>query len=191
MADAYLSQKRVTRWDISAEDLPTPVLVTPANSRLFLLPDKTVDGVGIYKDDVAGLVKTLKHNGVDIDYSSAREDRRYLSEYGAADVAAEIMLAVAGNLTSEVIKSIAMTVWHRVRSAIGAESTQQEVDSANVTVRIAEIVRNDHETVIRGLEITSRATEIEGIIRDAISNDWLTQLPSATSGTTELEDAPE
>jgi hypothetical protein len=191
MADAYSSQKRVTRWDVSVGDLPTTVLATPANSRLFLLPDKTVDGVGIYKDDVAGLVKTLKHNGVDIDFALAREDRRYLSEYGAADVAAVIMLAVAGNLTGDVIKGIAATVWHRVRAAIGAESTQEEVDSANVTVRIAEIVRNDHETVIRGLEITSRVANIEGIIRDAISNGSPTQLPPGTSESTEPEDAPE
>ncbi|MCE3030616.1 MULTISPECIES: hypothetical protein [unclassified Streptomyces] len=187
MTDAYLSQHRVTSWEVSAGDLPARLLTNAVNSRLFLLPDKKVDGVAIYKDDVAGLVKTLKHNGVDIDFAFAREDRRYLSEYGAAEVVAVIALAAAGNLTSDVIKGIAKTVWHRSRSAMGAESTQQEVGSANVTVKIAEIVHSDHETVIRGLEITSRVADVEDVIKEAISNRRPMQLPPGTSGATEPE----
>ncbi|WP_234337749.1 hypothetical protein [Streptomyces sp. NRRL WC-3725] len=158
---------------------------------MFLLPDKAIDGVGIYRDDVAGLVKTLRHHGVDIDFASAREDRRYLSEYGAAEVVAVIGLAVAGSLTSDLIKGVAVAVWHRARSALGPRSTQEEVDSAHVTVRIAEIVRNDRETVVRGLEVTSRVADIESLIRNAISERQPTQLPPGTSDVTEPEDAPE
>jgi hypothetical protein len=181
----------VTRWDVSAGELPKQVLAAPAGNRLFLLPDKTVDGVGLYRDDVAGLVKTLRHHGVEIDFAVAREDRRYLSEYGAADVVAVIGLAVAGTITSDLIKSVALAVWQRTRSAIGGEPTPEEVDSANVTVKVAEIVRNDQETVIRGLEVTSRVADIESLLRNAIGARESTQLSPGVSDVAELEDTPE
>ncbi|WP_327172578.1 hypothetical protein OG471_30655 [Streptomyces sp. NBC_01336] len=139
--------------------------------------------MGLYRDDVAGLVKTLRRRGVDIDFASAREDRRYLSEYGAGDLVAVIGLAVAGNLTGELIKGIAVAVWHRARSALGTDSTPEEVDSANVTVRIAEIVRTDHEVVVRGLEVTSPVADVEGLIRGLISGRVPPQLPHGTTDT--------
>ncbi|WP_078627297.1 hypothetical protein [Streptomyces exfoliatus] len=192
MADANSSQKLVTRWDVPKEDLPSQVLTAAAGGRLFLLPDKTIDGVGIYRDDVAGLVKTLRHNGVDIDFASAREDRRYLSEYGAAgEVVGVIALAVVGNYTGDLIKSIARTAWQRARSAIGTGSSREEVESATVTVRIAEIVRSDQETVIRGLEVTSPVVDIESLLRGAISDRRPTDLPPGSSDTTGSEGVPE
>lgn len=181
MTDTRSSQKCVVPWDVSVGDLPTQVLAARAGGRLFLLPDKTIDGVGIYRDDVAGLLKTLRHHGVDIGFASAREDRRYLSEYGAADVVAVIALAVAGSLTSDLIKSVSLVLWHRARSALGADPVRDEVGSANVTVRIAEIVRNDQETVVRGLEVTSPVADIESLIRDAISDRRPTWLPPEAS----------
>ncbi|MGW6704727.1 hypothetical protein ACWGDE_07530 [Streptomyces sp. NPDC054956] len=192
MTDANPSQKLVTRWDVPQENLPKQVLTAAMDGRLFLLPDKTIDGVGIYRDDVAGLVKTLRHNGVDIDFASVREDRRYLSEYGAAgEVVAVIALAVAGNYTGDVIKSIARTAWQRARSAIGSASPGEEVESAYVTVRIAEIVRSDQETVIRGLEITSPVADIESLLRGALSDRHPTELSSGSPSSAPSEDAPE
>lgn len=191
MTDACASQTLVTRWDVSVGDLPTRVLTAHESGRLLLLPDKTVDGVAVYRDDVAGLIKTLRHRGVDIDFASAREDRRYLSEYGAAEVVAVIGLAVAGNLSSDLVKNVALTVWHRALSALGAESTREEVASANVTVKIAEIVRTDQETVIRGLEVTGPVADIEPILRDAVSGRRPIQLPFRDLDTTGSEDAPE
>ncbi|MFE7596006.1 hypothetical protein [Streptomyces sp. NPDC057494] len=168
------------------------VLTAAAGGRLFLLPDKTIDGMGIYRDDVAGLVKTLRHNGVDIDFASAREDRRYLSEYGAAgEVVAVIALAVVGNYTGDLLKIIARTAWQRARSAIGTGPSREEVDSATVTVRIAEIVRSDQETVIRGLEVTSPVADIESLLRGAISDRRPPDLPPGSSDTTGSEGVPE
>ncbi|MFC9591586.1 hypothetical protein ACFTUC_17580 [Streptomyces sp. NPDC056944] len=168
------------------------VLTAAAGGRLFLLPDKTIDGVGIYRDDVAGLVKTLRHNGVDIDFASAREDRRYLSEYGAAgEVVAVIALAVVGNYTGDLIKIIARTAWQRARSAIGTGPSREEVDSATVTVRIAEIIRSDQETVIRGLEVTSPVADIESLLRGATSDRRPPDLPPGSSDTTGSEGVPE
>ncbi|MFE6524186.1 hypothetical protein [Streptomyces sp. NPDC057794] len=191
MHDFYSSQKGVTGWDVAEEDLPNKVLTAQAANRLFLLPDKTIDGVGIYRDDVAGLVKTLRHHGVDIDFALAREDRRYLSEYSAVEIVAAIGLAVAGTLTSDLVKSISLTVWQRARSALGVGSAREEVDAANVAVRIAEIVRNDQETVIRGLEVTGPVAEIESLICQAISDRQPPQLPPEVSDSTGPEDESE
>jgi hypothetical protein len=191
MTDAYSSQKSVTRWDVSMGDLPRQVVAASESSRLFLLPDKTIDGVGLYKDDVVGLIKTLRHHGVDIDFASAREDRRYLSEFGATDVVAVIAIAVAGNLTGDLLKGVALAVWHRARSALGADSAREEVGSANVTVRIAEIERNDRGTVVRGLEVTSQVADVEALIRDAISDRRPTQLPPGLPDADESEDTAE
>ncbi|MEW2523164.1 hypothetical protein [Actinacidiphila alni] len=185
------SQSRVTSWDVSVEDLPMRVLTYAGENQLLLLPDKTINGVEIYRDDAAGLVKTLQHHGVEIDFASAREDRRYLSEYGASDVVAVIALATASNLTSDLIKAIALTAWYRARSALGVDVPEEVVDSANVTVKIAEIVKNDRETVIRGLEITGPAANIEAGIRNAIAAGGLNQLPSGNTDGSNSEDSPE
>ncbi|MET9722420.1 hypothetical protein [Streptomyces zaomyceticus] len=192
MTDGNPSQNLVMRWDIPQEDLPEKVLTAEADGRLFLLPDKLIDGVGIYRDDVAGLVKTLRHNGVDIDFASAREDRRYLSEYGAAgEVVAVIALAVVGNYTGDAIKSIARAAWQRARSAIGAASSREEVESAYVTVRIAEIVRSDQETVIRGLEVTSPVANIESLLHGAIADRHPTEIPPGGPNSADSEGAAE
>ncbi|WYB31080.1 hypothetical protein V6574_16450 [Streptomyces sp. SM1P] len=169
----------VTRWDVSATDLPERVLTAPSGSRVFLLPDSRVDGVAVYRDDVAGLVKTLRHRGVDIDFACAREDRRYLSEYGATAVVATIGIAVATTLTTDLIKSIVLTAWQRARSSLGPSCPVEEVEEARVTVKIAEIVRTESETAVRGLEITGRLADIDSLVRMAVSDSVRAELPPA------------
>ncbi|GCB47924.1 hypothetical protein [Streptomyces sp. NL15-2K] len=169
----------VTRWDISAADLPETVLTVPTGDRVFLLPDSSIDGMAVYRDDVAGLIKTLRHRGVDIDFACAREDRRYLSEYGATEVVATIGIAVATTLTTDLVKSIVLTAWQRARSSLGPSCPDEEVDEARVTVKIAEIVRTENETAIRGLEITSRLADIENLIQAAVSDPARAELPPA------------
>ncbi|MEU2470413.1 hypothetical protein ABZ601_04790 [Streptomyces sp. NPDC012842] len=192
MADANSSQKNDTSWDVPRADIPVRVLTAEAGGRLFLLPDKTIDGVGIYRDDVAGLVKTLRHNGIDIDFASAREDRRYLSEYGAAgEIVGIIALAVVGNYTGDLIKSIARAAWQRARTAIGHGSSPEEVESAIVTVRIAEISSTDQEAIIRGLEVTSPVADVERILRSAIADRRPTEPSPEASDAAGPEGAPE
>ncbi|TLS40189.1 hypothetical protein FE633_42990 [Streptomyces montanus] len=189
MADTHPPENVRTSWDVP--DLPGQVLTASAGSRLFLLPDTTLDGVGIYRDDAAGLVKTMRHQGMDIDFALPREDRRYLSEYGAIDVVAVIAVAVAGNLSTDVLKSIGQLVWHRARSALGGGCTPQQVDSAPVTVKAAEVTRNGDEIVIRGLEVSGRAADIEGLLRNALSAQDPTALPPAAPDATGEADTPE
>ncbi|MFJ8745852.1 hypothetical protein ACIRL2_41650 [Embleya sp. NPDC127516] len=167
----------VSRWDISAADLSGVVLEAPTEGRVFLLPDSRVDGTAVYRDDVAGLIKTLRHRGVDIDFAFAREDRRYLSEYGATEVIATIGIAVTATLSTDLVKSIVLAAWQRARSALGQDCPAEEVEEAHVTVKIAEVVRTDNETAIRGLEITSRLADIENLIQAAVSDPARVELP--------------
>ncbi|MGJ5692186.1 hypothetical protein GTW50_14925 [Streptomyces sp. SID7815] len=169
----------VARWNVSAADLPERVLTAPSGGRVFLLPDSRVDGVAVYRDDVAGLVKTLRHRGVDIDFACAREDRRYLSEYGATAVVATVGIAVATTLTTDLVKSIVLTAWQRARSSLGPSCPAEEVEEARVTVKIAEIVRTENETVVRGFEITGRLADIDNLVQLAVSDSALAELPSA------------
>ncbi|MEU4090644.1 hypothetical protein [Streptomyces aureus] len=177
-----------TRWDISAADLPVAVLTAPTGDRVFLLPDSSIDGMAVYRDDVAGLVKTLRHRGVDIDFAYAREDRRYLSEYGATEVVATVGVAVATTLTTDLVKSIVLTAWQRARSSLGFRCSDEEVNEARVTVKIAEIVRTENETVIRGLEITSQLAEIENLIQAAVANQARVELSPTDPADTAPED---
>ncbi|MFF9157452.1 hypothetical protein ACF1AB_35115 [Streptomyces sp. NPDC014846] len=48
-----------------------------------------------------------------------------------------------------------------------------------MTVKIAEIVRTENETAIRGLEITSRLADIENLIQTAVSDPARAELPPA------------
>ncbi|MFC7219618.1 hypothetical protein ACFQLX_15805 [Streptomyces polyrhachis] len=169
----------VTRWEISIADLPERVLTAPTGGRVFLLPDSHVDGVALYRDDVAGLIKTLRHRGVDIDFASAQEGRRYLSEYGATDVVATIGIAVATTLTTDLVKSIVLTAWQRARSSLGPSCPDEEIDEARVTVKIAEIVRAENETIVRGWEITGRLADIDNLVQLAVSDPIRAELPSA------------
>ncbi|MFF9396999.1 hypothetical protein [Streptomyces griseoluteus] len=169
----------LARWDISAAHLPGTVLTAPTGDRVFLLPDSSIDGMALYRDDVAGLIKTLRHRGVDIDFACAREDRRYLSEYGATEVVATIGIAVVTTLTTDLVKSIVLTAWQRARSSLGPSCPDEDVDEARVTVKIAEIVRTENETAIRGLEITSRLADIENLIQTAVSDPARAELPPA------------
>ncbi|QKW49929.1 hypothetical protein [Streptomyces buecherae] len=102
-------QDVVSSWKISAADLPAAALDFPASVRVYLLPDTSVDGVAVYRDDAAGIVKTLRHRDVDIDFAVPREGRRYFSEFSAAVAVTTVCVAVASTLTADLIKNIALT----------------------------------------------------------------------------------
>ncbi|KQV16572.1 MULTISPECIES: hypothetical protein [unclassified Kitasatospora] len=109
-----------------AEQLQVPVLA----GRLYLLPDETVDGAAAYREDIAGLIKTLRRDGVDIDFALPKNARGYRSEYSAESVVASIAVAVAIGVSSDAIKAaakaIATAVRARVRSTLGRSETGME-----------------------------------------------------------------
>jgi hypothetical protein len=103
-------------------------------------------------------------------------------------VVATIGIAVATTLTTDLVKSIVLTAWQRARSSLGPNCPDEEVDEAHVTVKIAEIVRTENETAIRGLEITSQLADIERLIQAAVSDPERAELPPADPGDAAPED---
>jgi hypothetical protein len=162
----------VIRWDVTSADIPAPLLAGPACDRLYLLPDKTVDGIGVYHDDVAGLVKTLRHEGVDVDFAYPLETRRYLSEYSATHILTTIALSASVPLTAALVQSIVKIAWARARSAMGGTpaTAEDEVETAQVTVKIAEIERTDSGTIVRGLEVTGPLANLEDVLRAVVAD---------------------
>lgn len=169
--------EHVTRWDVTEEDIPGPLLAEPVSERVYLLPDKTVDGIGVYHDDAAGLVKTLQHEGVDVEFAYPQKIRRYLSEYSATPVLTMIVVSVTSSLTTALIQSIVKIAWARARSAMGGSPAAAQVHIAQVTVKIAEIERTDAGTVLRGVEVTGPVGSLEELLRSAITGSQ--QIPSA------------
>ncbi|MFD9720789.1 hypothetical protein [Streptomyces sp. NPDC059076] len=158
----------VTNWHVPESTFQNSTLPQPGN-RLYLLPEKTIDEVALYGDDAAGLIKTLKSRGVDIEFSHPQQDRKYLSEYSSTDVVAVISLAVAASLTGDLVKAIARVAWKRVQISVGTERTEEITPPPSVAVRIAEIARSDDGVTIRGFEITGPIGSIEEALQRAIN----------------------
>ncbi|MFF2144413.1 hypothetical protein [Kitasatospora sp. NPDC058190] len=151
-----------------AEHLQVPVHA----GCLYLLPDKTVDGVAAYHEDIAGLVKTLKRDGVAIDFAVPKDARGYLSEYSADAILATIGVAVLTNLSTEVAKAvaknIATTARARIRAALRRSDPAVDVEAALVTVKIAELEIGQPGVILRGVEITAHADQIERLAGEAL-----------------------
>ncbi len=155
----------VAAWDVAIDHIPARVLAETVSERVFLLPDKTLDGIGLYRDDVAGLVKTLRHDDVDVDFAYSQETRRYLSEYGSVDLLAVIEVAVVNDLTAPIIQNIVKIVWARARSAMGGNDREGELEGARVMVKIAEIEHTPSGPVVRGIEATGPVKDLEQLLR--------------------------
>lgn len=151
-----------------AEYLQVPVLA----GRLYLLPDKITGGVAAYHEDIAGLVKTLRRDGVDIEFSLPKDARVYRSEYSADGVIASIAIGVAIGISAEAVtaaaKAIAAAARARVRSAVGRSHNEADADSALVTVKIAELEIGQNKVVLRGVELTGRPSQIERLASEAL-----------------------
>jgi hypothetical protein len=151
-----------------AEHLQVPVLA----GRLYLLPDKIADGVAAYREDLAGLVKTLRRDGVDIEFALPKDARVYRSEYSADSVIASITIGVAIGVSADAVKAVAKAIaaaaraW--VRSALGRSNNEADADSALVTVKIAELEIGQNKVVLRGVEITGRTSQIERLAGEAL-----------------------
>ena len=96
----------VKQWQV-----PDRVISLIPHSRLMsdsilLLPTKVeANNVALYLDQDAGFVKSARAEGVDLSLATDKEQNRYLSEYSAGDVIAQILLGVTGNLSTDYLKN--------------------------------------------------------------------------------------
>lgn len=157
----------VSPWDPTAA-LTTDVVIPP--DALVLLPE-WIDGQdrALYRDENAGLLKTLRAEGVPVVYAYPADRRAYLTEHGAADVLVEIAVGVAGNATSAVLGWIAALTYTRVRGALGANGEPQ-VDATEVTVRVVEVHETAAGRTTRGVEVTGPVGSLKDALEQALKH---------------------
>lgn len=147
-------------------DLINPaVLHSAGEGTLLLLPDKKDDkGTALYRDDNAGLVKTIRQGGASIDFAWPKDQRVYVSEFSANDVIANIALGVIGNFTADTIKYLIYAVRVRLAATLRRSvSDDLEVDG-KVSVKIAKFESSPDRRVVEGFEYTGPASHAREVI---------------------------
>jgi hypothetical protein len=168
---------------------PPPELIDPAilaeadSGTLLLLPDKIGDeGQALYRDDNAGLVKTVRAQGAKLDFAWPRDQRVYLSEFGAGEVIANVMLGVIGNFTTDTIKYMVYAIRIRVAAALG-RGVSDDLDADNaITVKIARFESSSERRLIEGLECTGPANEVVKLIESLADTSERRQVGDGSNG---------
>jgi hypothetical protein len=161
----------IISWVPSADLIDPAVLGTADAGTLLLLPDKTDDqGHGLYRDDNAGLVKTLRRNGASVVFSHQREHRSYVSEYSAGEIVANIALGVIGNFTTDVISHATYAIRLRVAAALGRAIPGDFKSDESIQVNIARYESSPERKVIEGFECTGPAKEVVRLIESLVDH---------------------
>jgi len=169
LEEGSVDANAVVAWSPTRELTEGAVLENASEGTLLLLPDKFSEaGKAQYRDFNAGLIKTLKANGVSLEYAYSRDERTFLSEYSAGEIIDSIVLGVVGNYTADVIKMMASVVWQRVRVATHREG--KELEQVKVSLKIAEYSIEADRKVVRGLEYTGPVGGIEKALLAALEN---------------------
>src|SRR5215218_7484311 len=105
-------------WSAGKRLVAEHLQVSVLEGRLYLLPDKTADGLASYREDIAGLVKTLRRDGLDIEFSLPKDARTYRSEYSADGVVATILIGVAIGVSVGGVKAAAKAIAETARARV-------------------------------------------------------------------------
>ncbi|QQQ74795.1 hypothetical protein IOD16_27160 [Saccharothrix sp. 6-C] len=139
---------------------------------LLLLPDKIgKEGRALYRDDNAGLVKTIRAEGASLEFAWPRDRRAYVSEFGAGEVIAAVTLGVVGNFTTDVIRYMYRIVQFRVAAALGRPVLDgQEIDEV-VTFKVARFESSPQRRVIEGLECSGPVSGVIDLIKSLVDSE--------------------
>ena len=119
---------------------------------IFLLPTKVEDNdVALYLDQDAGFVKSARMEGVDLSLATDKEKSRYLSEYSAGDVIAQILLGVVGNLSTDYLKMIAIATRVRIVSVLAGFPPGHSSDRVQISIAELEVTETTRQA--RGVKI--------------------------------------
>lgn len=176
------SQATVMSWSPGPGLIDPAVLAEAAPGTLLLLPDKVGDqNQALYRDDNAGLVKTVRAEGAKIEFAWPDEKRVYLSEFGAGEIIANIALGVIGNFTTDTIKYCTYAVRVRVAAALGRSISEQLPNDSSIRVNIARFESSSERRLIEGLECVGPATEVIKVI-ESLVNGQLQGLEGESNG---------
>jgi hypothetical protein len=139
------------------EEIPVPewanelLLRRIDDAELLILPRRVKDGHGEYRDaDLPG-VRALYNSGIRVDWAHPDEDRTFISEYSAGEVAT-VGLFVAQTLAQENIEEIYQWLLARVRQALSGHRPGQAAPSFSIEVDRVKIEGDRRE--IEGLRVT-------------------------------------
>ncbi|MCS7479074.1 hypothetical protein ACFFQW_25960 [Umezawaea endophytica] len=150
-------------------NVQSEVLASSGPGTILLLPDKISGGYALYRDDVAGVVKTARSNGIDVEFAYTQERRKYLSEFSASEVVSAIFLGVAGNLTTDVTKSIYYLVNLRAMAALRSFGGHGPVESEHVHLHMDRFEQDGEWRVIEGFDFKGPVGDVENVLRELMS----------------------
>lgn len=139
-----------------AEFTPAPALVHLLAERddvgsVLVLP-RTVDGdLGVYRETDLVAVKTLRHQGVPVDFLHPAHRRTFQSEY-SAELVMFLAVFVAEALAEQAIQDLAKHLWNMVRRATSPGDTSPP----RLTVEINRYVADGNRRELEGVRISGQ-----------------------------------
>ena len=122
-----------------------PVLVLP----------RTVDGdEGVYRETDLTAVKTLRHQGVPIDFLHPATRRTFQGEY-SAELVVFLMIFVAEALGEQAIQDLARYLWNSIRNGVSPSATAPP----QLEVEISKFVADGDRRELEGVRISGQDAE--------------------------------
>jgi hypothetical protein len=140
---------------------PTELGIIPDDAPdVLILPARVVDGVGLYDDSVATLVKELRAAGVSAGYQHGPEARRWIGHKGVSTIVLEVILGIVGNAG-----------W------AGIYALLRRGGSSRSRIRITRVERTALESDAQWYEIEGPAREVAEILKQLEADDRSAGLP--------------
>ncbi|UOZ10199.1 hypothetical protein [Amycolatopsis sp. WQ 127309] len=139
--------------------MPDSVISLIPHSRLMsdnilLLPTKVeANNVALYLDQDAGFVKSVRAEGVNLSMATDKDKNRYLSEYSAGEVIAQILLGVVGNLSTDYLKMTVIATRVRIVSVLAGFPLNRSKDRVRISIAELKVTETTREASGVTLEI--------------------------------------
>jgi hypothetical protein len=177
MSPSHDNQAEVVPWQPTSNLIDPSTLAEAEPGTILLLPDKIDDsGRALYRDGSAGVVKTTRAYGADVQFAWPTEHRAYLSEFGAGEIVANIALAVIGNFTHDTAKHVVQLLRLRLAAALGRSLGDVANDSSPVTVKFSRFEQAADRRLIEGFECSGPADSVTQIIESLANGSARGQL---------------
>lgn len=131
-----------------------------ASIDLVVLPTQTRDGRTYYDPEELDAVIAAQLEGERTEFLHAGKDRRFLQE-NAAGWELQAAIAVAENLTADLVVAICAYLWHRVRTAKAHGLVDGPETVVPVVVTVAKVKRDDTTG-----DLSATAFRVEGSLPD-------------------------
>jgi hypothetical protein len=123
-------------------------------AQILVLPRAVYGDRAVYRDADLTMVKTLRSQGVPIDFLHPATRRTFQSEY-SAELVVFFLIFVAEALGEQAVQEMARYLWHSIRNA----SASGDAPPPQLTVEIRQYVEDGDRRELRGLRISGQDSE--------------------------------